>query len=209
MTPPQGSRVLVGDFNLYHPLWDRKGCTSRGSEVLLELAERWRLELTTPWGEHTWKQYGKRSSTLDLAWVSRGLRAIYMGDPGYTGSDHTAQVIQIASEAPANPRQAAPKGWSWQKMDREIVRAAAKELQITTSLNSPEALDRAVDALIEQLQGIANRSTPRKRTTIGRSVAWWNGAVDEAVHGARRARRRYAAEQSEGAWNALKEAEQV
>ena len=107
----------MGDFNLYHPLWDQKGRTTWGSEDLLELAERWHLELITPWGEVTWSQHGKESLTLDHAWASRDLDVRYKGDPGYTGSNHTAQVIRITRGAPATHRQAAPEGWCWKKMD--------------------------------------------------------------------------------------------
>ena len=207
--PPQGQRVLVGDFNLYHPLWDRKGRTIRGSEDLLELAERWHLELITLWGEVTWSQHGKESLILDHAWASRDLDVRYKGDPGYTGSDHTAQVIRITRGAPATHRQAAPEGWCWKKMDRGVVNESARHLRITIDLGSPEALDRAVDSLIEQLQEIANRSTPKRKPITGCTIEWWDKQVSKAVAEVRRACRRYAAERSDRTWDALKEAEKI
>ena len=57
-------------------------------------------------------------------------------------------------------------------MDRRIIKEGAKQLRITTGLSSLEALDRAVDNLIRQLQEIANKSIPRKRLTTGRSAVW-------------------------------------
>ena len=79
-----------------------------------------------------------------------------------------AQVIRIIGRAPATSRQATPEGWSWQKMDHEIIKEGAKQLRITIGLSSLEALDRAVDNLIRQLQEIANKLIPRKRLTTGR-----------------------------------------
>ena len=133
----------------------------------------------------------------------------YEGDPGYTGSDHTAQVIRVTRRAPATHRQAAPEGWCWKKMDRGVVKEDAKHLRITTDLGSPEALDRAVDTLIEQLQEIANRSTLKQKPITGRTIEWWDKGVSKAVKEARRACRRYAAERSGRTWDALKEAEKT
>ena len=38
--PPPGRHVLLGDFNLYHPLWDLSGRTSYGSEELFKFMAR-------------------------------------------------------------------------------------------------------------------------------------------------------------------------
>ena len=105
----------------------------------------------------------------------------YEGDPGYTGSDHNAQVIRIISKAPATHLQAAPEGWSWQRMDGDIIKDGATRIKITENLDSPEALDRAVDGLIEQLRELADASTPRRRLGTGRSVPWWDEQVGAAV----------------------------
>ena len=81
-------------------------------------------------------------------------------------------------------------------MDRGVVKEGAKHLRITTDLESPEALDRAVDTLIEQLQEIANRSTPKRKPIAGRIIEWWDEQVSKAVKEAQRAHRRYTAERS-------------
>ena len=81
-----------------------------------------------------------------------------------------AQVIRIIGRALATSRQATLEGWSWQKIDRGIIKEGAKQLRIIIGLSSLEALDRAVDDLIRQLQEIANKLIPRKRLTTGRSA---------------------------------------
>ena len=62
-----------------------------------------------------------------------------------------AQVIRITRGAPATYQRAAPEGWCWKKIDRGMVKEGARHLRITTNLGSPEALNRAIDTLIEQL----------------------------------------------------------
>ena len=133
----------------------------------------------------------------------------YKGDLGYTGSNHAIQVIQITHRAPATHRQAASEGWCWKKMDRGVVNKSARHLRITIDLGSPEALDRAVNSLIEQLQEIANRSTPKRKPITGCIIEWWDKQVSKVVAEARRARRRYTAERSDRTWDALKEAEKT
>jgi hypothetical protein len=63
---PQGENLLVGDFNLHYPLWDREGRHSRGADGILALAEHWQLALATPWGEPTRIRKGNRDSTIDM-----------------------------------------------------------------------------------------------------------------------------------------------
>ena len=55
-------------------------------------------------------------------------------------------------------------------MDQGMVNKSARHLRITIDLGSPEALDRAVDSLIEQLQEIANRSTLKRKPIIGHTI---------------------------------------
>ena len=44
---PTGPQLLVGDFNLHHPLWDRAGRLTLEAGTLLTLAKRWDLTLLT------------------------------------------------------------------------------------------------------------------------------------------------------------------
>ena len=100
---PRGRNVIVGDMNLHHPLWDREGRTSPRVGELLTLAQRWTLSLATPYGEPTRVRQGQRDSTIDHAWASESLQVTYLGDPGYAGSDHRAQLIRIEG-APSMPK---------------------------------------------------------------------------------------------------------
>ena len=205
---PTGPQVIVGDLNLHHPLWDRAGRLTPESDVLLSLANRWRLTLITPWGEPTRRQHNERDSTIDHAWVSASLQRRYWGDLGYEGSDHRAQLIEINTSQPKRQLRAAEApGWSWSSMDRELVAAAARELHLPPGpLDSPIKLDEAVSYLTAQLTDIANASTPRRKVSQGHTEPWWNSKVEEAVHQTRVARRQYAASPTEHHWRSLQTA---
>ena len=90
-----------------------------------------------------------------------------------------------------------------------MVNKSARHLRITIDLGSPEALDRAVDSLIEQLQEIANRSTLKRKPIIGHTIEWWDKQISKAVAEVWRACKRYAAERLDWMWDALKEAEKI
>ncbi len=78
----------MGDFNLYHLIWDIAGRISIKASVLTELAQQWSLDLVTFWGTVTRICEGQRNSTLDLIWASEGLRIQYGGELDYFGSNH-------------------------------------------------------------------------------------------------------------------------
>ena len=209
--PPEGRHLLVGDMNLHHPLWDREGRTSPHAEVLLSLAHRWNLALATPWGEPTRRRNTEyredRDGTIDLAWYTELLQARYEGGLNYAGSDHTAQLVRIKSRQ-HQQTPSAPPGWSWTKMDKDLVTAEAKTLKISLPLSSPEALDGAADQLIQQLQRIADVSTPQRKTSYGQGEPWWNKEVEDAVAEASTAHRSYCTVASQYTWTRLHKATQ-
>ena len=204
---PAGPQVIVGDLNLHHPLWDRAGRTTPESDILLRLAHQWQLTLQTPWGEPTRQRHNEQDSTIDHAWVSASLQCTYYGDPGYEGSDHRAQLIEILTTPPTRQQRAteAP-GWSWTMMNRDLVAIEAKGLHFPGPLDSPAQIDEAVDSLTAQLTNIANISTPRRKTNYGRAEPWWDSTVTAAIQQAREARRRYAASPTEPRWRDLQRA---
>src|SRR5437667_4020208 len=170
-------------MNLHHPLWDQEGRTSPHAQVLLQLAQQWQLQLATPWGEPTRQRHTEdrddRDGTIDHAWFTRGLRLQYRGGLDYAGSDHIAQLVQVYDHLPETSRE--PTGWAWAMMDTRIVQAEAEGIRppSATATATPRDLDATVDQLIQQLQQIADLSTPRRRTTYGHGEPWWDRAVDD------------------------------
>ena len=134
------------------------------------MAQRWRLELVTPWGTVTRQKRGNRPFTLDHAWATGGLTVQYYGNLGYVGSDHLAQLISVEAGQPLADRRNAPVGWSWVLMDKGLARAEVANLRFPREIKTAEELDKAVDDLISQLQRIADVSTPRRKPNHERTV---------------------------------------
>jgi exonuclease III len=68
------NHVVVGDFNLHHPLWCSIERLTRheAADILLDVAYNHSLELVTPRGTVTWRARGTQS-TIDLAFLSQNL----------------------------------------------------------------------------------------------------------------------------------------
>jgi hypothetical protein len=92
---PGNALILVGDFNIYHPLWDIHGRTSRNSSEIAAYILRWNMELYIPFGEIIRRKYGQRTFIINLAWATIGLLIRYYGNIGLEESDHKAQFISI------------------------------------------------------------------------------------------------------------------
>ncbi len=90
-------------------------------------------------------------------------------------------------------------------MDPERVQEEAKHIQSPGTLATPQEINTYTDALILQLQRIANTTTPRKKEGIGQyNNPWWDLACAETTTAARRARRAYIATRTRQNWDNLK-----
>jgi endonuclease/exonuclease/phosphatase family metal-dependent hydrolase len=70
----RGEHIVLGDFNLHHPLWSGLGNPTihLAAEPLIEMVYGAGLSLITPPGQPTWRAR-TASSTIDLTFVSEGL----------------------------------------------------------------------------------------------------------------------------------------
>jgi hypothetical protein len=66
--------VLLGDFNLHHPLWGglNREATDPESEDLIDIIGDFALHNTLPLGTVTYEE-GRAQSTIDLCLVTAGL----------------------------------------------------------------------------------------------------------------------------------------
>jgi hypothetical protein len=65
--------LLLGDFNVYHPIWGDRGIAcEQNAEHLLEEMERRELALITPEGEVTWRR-GSQKFVIDLVFASQAI----------------------------------------------------------------------------------------------------------------------------------------
>jgi hypothetical protein len=64
---PVNYSVLMGDFNIYYPLWDIHGRSLRGNNELAAYMLRWNMILHIPFKKLTRYKYGQRNSIINLA----------------------------------------------------------------------------------------------------------------------------------------------
>ena len=206
---PVGTTMLVGDFNLHHPLWDRFKRESTGATALLALAEAWELQLLTPWGEPTRSGHGQLDSTIDHAWVTAvdgRAQGVYEGPEEFVGSDHRPQVAVCGTPLPAASREPLqPAGFSWARMNPADVANTALHWipPLDSPISTPEFLECAVKRLTDQLTAIANLCVPRRAAKAphgGRADKRWTAAVDASSRAAKAARRRWFQHRTEETW---------
>ena len=203
---PLGRHVLTGDFNLHHPLWDKAGRCSTKADVLLELAQRWNLELATPWGLTTRFGPDQLDSTIDHVWATNSLVVDYHGDAGLVGSDHLAQAFSITDDTPQPRRAETPRGWNWALLNYEITKAAAANLLPPVNMTSTQSVDTVVTRLIEQLRDIADLAAPRRKGGFHKAARWWNKEIQDATEEVRDAQRAYRLFNTEHTWKVLQQA---
>jgi hypothetical protein len=202
LDPPHRT-LLVGDFNLHHPNWDKYGRRTEGVGDLLALSASWGLRLHTPWGEPTRTRHRNRDSTIDLAWATQDLQVAYEGPEDYGLSDHRPQVIHVGSGV---TKRLEPKGFNWKMMDRDRVAAEAAHLDCPSRITTPQEIDEQCNHLIKELQRIAAVSTPQRKPHYGKAAPWWNREVSNARQGVRTAERRWRTTRSQHTWDNLQNA---
>ena len=72
---PQNDHIVVGDFNLHHPLWSglARPTQHNAADILIEIARNASLDLATECGTITWRSRGLYS-TIDLTFVSQSIQ---------------------------------------------------------------------------------------------------------------------------------------
>lgn len=170
--------VVVGDFNLHHPLWSKAQQASSGDEeaedLICWMADN-NLQLLTKRGMPTHES----GNTIDLSWASGPLaerceRCQYQQDLIF-GGDHYPIAVDFDvrwDPAPAVERR------QWKEADWDAWAAALKSLnqQWLTSPTTPLAyladttdpadLDAAVDCLIQTFLAAAEHTVPLKKISF-------------------------------------------
>ncbi|KMU78439.1 hypothetical protein CISG_07443 [Coccidioides immitis RMSCC 3703] len=188
---PEQNHIVVGNFNLHHPLWGGAGTRQDPeSEELIQLMGLHQLQSLLPPGSVTYQNLGE--TTVDLAlgtpWVHE--RKVFCGvreDLDHQ-SDHLPIATTIMVEVEAD---IAPEKCLWQQMDKDIFRVT-----LESTLPQPSALqtEGEIDQLTEQIVSCITRaietSTPKARP-CERSMPGWTQECKDAVTQARRLRRWY------------------
>jgi hypothetical protein len=110
------------------------------------------------------------------------------------GSNHRAQFINIYLKVGnTQPHKPKIKGWNWTMMRPDIVEVEAEQKleRIAIIKATPENINAAFDKLIQELTIIADLSTFRRKSGIGKRCPWWCFAVNNAIIKAKRDYRSY------------------
>jgi exonuclease III len=205
-----GAHIVVGDFNLHHPLWcapEYGHQHNLAEDVLINMRDA-DLELALPPGTITREaQRGeaREETTIDLVWMSSQLleRLVQcrVAREIEQSSDHLpiATWVEIggAIETQANRERRAWKKIDWRKFDKTLGEGL-KTLE-QDQIDTKDQISRSVVRLTQAINMAIASSTPWIRTT-GFSKTWWTQECRQAVDDARKARRIYTRNQTIEAW---------
>jgi ribonuclease HI len=165
---PRDELLILGDFNLHHPLWStthRHG--NRGiaaAEPLLTLIEESQLRLLTVPGTstHRWKE---GESTIDLTFASEDLasRTIYCKPDTELDCDSDHLPIAISIDWNWRPAPLRRKRL-WTKTNTQLLRQIVKDrihsIPSAIELKDRDSIDRYVGSIVNALQEGIDASTP-------------------------------------------------
>ena len=169
---PNQKHVVVGDFNLHHPMWARPDYDHRHEEAddLIRVAEDHGLELLTPPGTITYEKHtgrGSQQTTIDLAWATAEVTDLLVRCQDRRDWMHAADHIPILTELDISVQKAPerPK-MKWQEADWDaFLKALTADLQPTCSLATTTEIDATVDHLIRTIQQSAEGTVPVAKIT--------------------------------------------
>lgn len=195
----EGEHIVVGDFNLHHPIWGGTQCLERHkmADDLLQIINEAGLQLLTPPGEVTWEARGA-TSTIDLAFSTENIAQLLVrckrDDQLESGSDHhpitTQLCLNFCQQGPRTRR-------NWKMMDKGGIAAGAAHLPQPGTLTTGEEIENYTGSLLDFLESLIEKTVPKTKEYTGYSCPWWTAEVKEKVRAARVARRRGAPEEEQ------------
>ena len=189
----QGEILLLGDFNTHHSEWGGRGvaCDQSANHLLIETRRR-ELQLLTPEGLTTWRR-GQQNTVIDLTFASYAIsqRVAFCGpeERWALPQDHIPIRVSIDTEVNAGEQNAKRMRYALSRLD---IDGLIKALRETGWQESPYPLQSLHEALVTHLPQHCPkaRPSPRARPT-------WSSRATLLLVDARRARRRYTADQQQ------------
>ncbi|KAG8951833.1 hypothetical protein FRC04_005525 [Tulasnella sp. 424] len=196
---PDSAFVILGDFNLHHPLWDLPERTANSepeSETLLDIMQMWGATLQSQPGIETFHNSSGHTSVIDLVFTSAAARERYIrcqtsDERDYDlGSDHIPilHTIDLSAELPT---AGAKVRYNWDEADWPEMRATlthALRDRWAQPQQDQVSIDRAVEVLTETIQGVIEAHVPKTRPSKY-SKPWWNRKLNDLKTERNRTRR--------------------
>ncbi|EKG09366.1 Reverse transcriptase, partial [Macrophomina phaseolina MS6] len=199
---PNDQHIVLGDFNLHHPLWTGAEYShqDREADELIDLLERFSLHLASPPAIPTFARKDAQT-TIDLAFVTAGilehLVRCQVREDLQQDSDHIPISTVVDLSPSRRPPEARP---NWRSTDTAKLRRTFEEsLPPIKAPRSVEALENLTGALIQAIKEATETSTPPLRVSP-QSMPGWTKECKEVQMETRRLRRIWQRTRSEDDW---------
>ncbi|QKX57721.1 uncharacterized protein TRUGW13939_04840 [Talaromyces rugulosus] len=205
--------IVLGDFNLHHPLWStthrRANRGISAAQPLLNIVENSHLQLLTVPGTttHRWKD---GETTIDLTFASWDIasRTIYCKVD--TNLDYDSDHLPIATAIDWSWKPAAqPKKRMWANTNlpllRQTVRDGLPEVPNATELRGKDSIDKYVRSIINALTTGIDASTPWSNPSP-RSISGFDQECKEMCSSVQQLRRRWQRTRLEDDYEAYRQA---
>jgi exonuclease III len=198
----QSEQILLGDFNLHHPVWNNIGRTTYDQEAdqLLQTTRSKEMTLLLPENSVTWRM-GELESAIDLIFttpqLTERLQKCRIAPELQFGSDHLPILSEFDIESAIEEEQLTRRR-AWKSADTEAIKIKARGLNLSlsefeagarTALLTPEQIDSYIQRLLQGLQEIVQHTVPWARPGKGKS--YWNQACTYITQEVKRLAKQY------------------
>jgi ribonuclease HI/exonuclease III len=198
--------VLLGDFNLHHPLWGGPDVQTIEAEAvdLITMLEEYALYTTLAPGTITYRERQLHSS-IDQCFVTVGLVERVIRSEVEEELDHDSDHLPISTilDVAAPSASTAPKK-NWKKLDGEAYNKALEEnLPPLRRPATKTALDRYTEEVITAIQKAIEKAVPQTRIS-SKSKEGWDEECRGALAEAKRLKRVHNQFNTEETWEAYR-----
>ena len=203
-----GEQVIVGDFNLHHPLWggDSVIRIEREARDLANIIEEYALTLTVPRGTITFTEKNAKTA-IDLCMVTTGLEDRIVSSGIETNLDHDSDHLPITTILNLVTSQTEKKRTRrWKTTEAEKFKTALKSKLPELHLpRTKTALDKYTTEVVDAIWKAAAEATP-ETITCPKSREGWDAKCTRTLHETKRLKRQHIKYNTEETWEAYRTA---
>jgi hypothetical protein len=173
--------IILGDFNTHHPWWDPLNTQSANSVYLMDIINKYSLNLLNTPGEGTfYRPHMAIPSTIDLTFATQGIvnKIIDWQVMPDLGSDHYGVLFTIlynsSTLSSSIPFRFNTKKANWvlfkENLDIEFKNFTFKD---PNYMYSNQELDNLTELFTSKIIKVANSSIPKSKILLN-AKPWWN-----------------------------------
>src|SRR5271168_5073623 len=186
---PHRNRILLGDFNRHHPMWDEErnghlftATNLNAAEELIELIANNHLVMTLPKGIPTLINSAGNLTRPDNVFVSQAISHwVIKCNTSPENTPPKADHFPIHTTIDFSIQEAIPKiAWNYRKTDWAKFREQlAENMLIPQILTSAVQMEEAIDNLTHTINNTIEDIIPRRRPSP-HSKQWWTPELSAA-----------------------------